>query len=118
MSNYRFRVITNKIRDCYKIDEKIILIKKNIKSLEDLIDMLDAECLFDNEFYEYFKSVSQMESIILFKYLNNLGLDMTYEKEWYVYFKKYLENLNINEESILTEISNKIIFVSLNFRSL
>ena len=44
--------------------DKIQLIKNNIKSLEDLVDMLSADCLFEYEYIMYFKSLSTMEIII------------------------------------------------------
>jgi len=54
LSNSEFRKVTEKIRECSCLEEKIVIINDKIKSLSDLNDMLDAECLFDEEYDLYF----------------------------------------------------------------
>lgn len=109
MSNSRFRSITEKIRGCQSIEEKINLIKNNIESLEDLIDMLDAECLFDDEYEKYFKSLSQFEIILIFKYIQGLSLDNIYSKDWYLSFNKFISQLDTKEQEKIKKIYENII---------
>ena len=109
MSNSRFRSITEKIRGCQSIEDKIKLIKNNIESLEDLIDMLDAECLFDDEYEKYFKSLSQFEIILIFKYIQGLSLDNIYSKDWYLSFNQYISQLDTKEQENIKKISENII---------
>ena len=98
LSNSVFRKVSEKIRECSSIQDKVALIKNNIKSLEDLADMLDAECLFEDEYIMYFKSLSQMEIILLSKYISDLSLENEYEKEWYFEFNKYISSLSEEEQ--------------------
>lgn len=111
MSNSKFKRITEKIRESSSVDEKITLIKNNIESLEDLIDMLDAECLFDKEFNIYFEGLSQFEIVLIFKYISDLSLDNIYDKEWYLIFNKYISKLSEKEQSSINQISEKVLLI-------
>lgn len=48
LSNFVFRKLSEKIREFFLIEDKVVLIKNNIKSLEDLVDILGVECLFED----------------------------------------------------------------------
>jgi len=84
------------------------LIKNNIKSLEDLVDMLGADCLFEDEYIIYFKSLSQMEIILLSKYICELSFENEYEKEWYYEFNKYILSLSEEEQIAIRELKERI----------
>ena len=108
LSNSVFKRLSEKIRECSSIEDKIALIKNNIKSLEDLADMLDAECLFEDEYSIYFKSLSQMEVILLSKYVSDLCLENEYEKEWCFEFKKYSSSLSEKEQVVIGKLKERI----------
>jgi len=98
LSNTVFRKLSEKIRECSKVQDKIELIKNSIKSVGDLVDMLEAECLFEDEYIMYFKSISQMEIILLSKYVSDLRQENEYEKEWYFEYNKYFSSLSEEEQ--------------------
>lgn len=108
LSNSVFRKLSEKIRERSSIQDKVALIKDNIKSLEDLADMLDAECLFEDEYIIYFKSLSQMELILLSKYVSDLSLENEYEKEWYFEFNKYISSLSGEEQATINKLKERI----------
>lgn len=108
LSNSVFRKLSEKIRECSSIKDKIELIKEKIKSLKDLIDMLNAEFLFEDEFLEYFKSLSQMEIILLSKYIEDLSLDGEYEKEWYFKFNEYILSLSEEDKIKIGKLKDSI----------
>ena len=108
LSNSVFRKLSEKIRECSSIQDKVALIKNNIKSLEDLADMLDAECLFEDEYIMYFKSLSQMEIILLSKYVSDLSFDNEYEREWYFEFNKYISSLSEEEQATIIKLKERI----------
>lgn len=111
LSNSAFRKLMTRIRECSSIKEKILLIKNNIKSLEDLVDMLDAECLFGDEFSVYFKSLSEMEIILLLKYIEDLSLDNEYDKDWYFRFNEHISNLGKEEQARIEKLKEKIMSI-------
>ena len=50
----KFREIVNEITLCFDVDSKIEVIKAEILSLEDFIDVLKADCIFENEYRTIF----------------------------------------------------------------
>ncbi len=108
LSNYAFRKLSEKIRDSSSTQDKLLLIKNNIKSLGDLTDMLNAECLFEDEFITYFKGLSKLEIILLARHISDSSMDNEYDKEWYLEFKKYISSLTEDEQMRIDELKEKI----------
>lgn len=107
-SNAYFRNLTNKIRNCLLTEDKIHLIKNNIHSLEDLIDILEAECLYENEFNDLFQSLSDIEIALLLKNVPYLSFQTDYEKEWHIKFNVFFSCLNEEKQKALTILQEKI----------
>ncbi|WP_459478151.1 DUF6179 domain-containing protein [Clostridium saccharoperbutylacetonicum] len=107
LSNTSFKNITEKIRECSSVQDKITLINYNIKSLEDLIDMLNAECLFDDEFMHLFKNLSKTYIILLAKHISDFSFNNDYEKDWYYEFKKYILSLSEEDQKNIEIIKEK-----------
>ena len=108
LSNTAFKNLSEEIRECSTIQDKIKLIKNNLKSLEDLIDMLNAECLFEDEFTLLFKSLSKTHIILLAKHISDFGFNNEYEKEWHHEFKKYILSLSEEDQKNIGKIKEKI----------
>lgn len=108
MSNAQFKKLSEEIRDCSSVEDKIVLIKDNISSLEDLFDILSADCLFEDEYITYFKSLSQMEVVLLSRYIYDLSLENEYEKQWYREFNRYILGLNEKEQKEIKELRDRI----------
>ncbi|HDI3056914.1 hypothetical protein N494_03515 [Clostridium botulinum A2B7 92] len=108
MSNSKFKKLTEEIRECSLVGDKILLIKNNIKSLKDLIDMLNADCLFGDEYITFFKSLSKMEIVLLSKYISDLSFEDEYEKDLYVEFNKYILSLKKEEQRAISELRERI----------
>ncbi|AKA68976.1 DUF6179 domain-containing protein [Clostridium scatologenes] len=108
MSDYKFKKLSEKIRDCSLVEDKIKLIKDEINSLKDLFDILSADCLFEDEYIMYFKSLSQMEVVLLSRYIYDLSLENEYEKEWYSEFNKYISGLSEKEQNKIKKLMERI----------
>lgn len=108
LSNYAFRKLSEKIREYSLIKDKVELIKNKVKSLDDLVDILEAECLFDDEFNELFKNLSKMEIILLSKHISDFNIGNEYSKEWYFEFSKYILSLSEEEQTAINNIKNKV----------
>lgn len=108
ISNSVFKKLSEEIRECSSVQDKITLIKNNIKSLEDLVDMLSAECLFGDEYNMYFKSLSQTEIVLLSKYISDLSFEGEYEKEWYFQFNNYLASFSEKERLAIRKFKERI----------
>ena len=87
------------------LEEKIEIINSKIKSLADLNDVLDSECLFDDEYVTYFNSLNNMQIILISKYIDVYGL----EREWHDYFEAYLDKLSSEERENMVNVKVRII---------
>ena len=65
MANENFKELTDEIRQCSKAKDKVKLIKEHIHSMYDLIDVLEAECLFEEEYLKVFEVLTIMEINLL-----------------------------------------------------
>lgn len=107
LSNSEFRKITDNIRESSSLQEKIKIINDRIKSLGDLNDMLDSECLFKDEYILYFKTLSNMQIILILKYIDEYGL----KRDWNSYFYEYLNLLGDEQKDNICKIKNKIVII-------
>lgn len=108
MTNSEFKKLTEEIRECSLVEDKILLIKDNIRSLEDLVDMLNADCLFGDEYITFFKSLPKMEIVLLSKYISDLSFEYEYKKDLYVQFNKYILSLSKEEQREISELKERI----------
>ncbi|OPJ55666.1 DUF6179 domain-containing protein [Clostridium chromiireducens] len=108
LSNAAFKHLSEEIRECSLIQDKIKLIKNNIKSLEDMIDILNAECLFEGEHIALFKSLSKIELILLTKHISDSNFDREYIEEWYYEFKNYILSLDEKDQESIGEYKERI----------
>lgn len=60
-----FRHITNRIRESTSVEDKLNAIKLGVGSIEDFVDVLNAECLFGDEYTAVYNTLSDMELAIL-----------------------------------------------------
>lgn len=115
LENSRFKDITEEIRDCDKVENKIQIIREEIHSLRDLVDVLGSDCIFDYEFIEIFKALDDFEISLLLKNIpSDSVMDADYgtesEKEWHEKLKEYLDMINEEKKSkIITESLNIIL---------
>lgn len=107
-SNTYFRHLTEKIIACPLSIDKVQLIKNNIHSLEDLIDILGADCLYENEFYDLFQNLSQFEIALLFKNLTASSFESDYEKEWQLKFSEYFSSLSEENQKVIRNLEEQI----------
>lgn len=107
LDDKRFRLIVEDIMDCARAEDKAAIIRSEIHSLGDFIDILEAECLFGDEFHALYNSLGDMELSILARIVfiedirtrhMNFSLanpqEITGEMEWQVEFCNYIQNLN------------------------
>ncbi|MGE5631975.1 MAG: DUF6179 domain-containing protein [Caulobacteraceae bacterium] len=83
MSDSSFRNIVRRIKECSNAKDKAKIIKTNVHSITDFMDILNADCLFGNEYTVVFDALSDMELSIL----GRMVLDDA-ETEWQ---EKYAE---------------------------
>ncbi len=103
----RFCGIVDEILDCDNGAQKTALINTGIQSLGDFIDILEAECLFGEEFKELFAVLGDMElsilaRIVFIEELRNEPGGFSFasweekplDNEWQIELVDYLHSLN------------------------
>ncbi|WML32798.1 DUF6179 domain-containing protein [Clostridium sp. OS1-26] len=113
LDDSRFRNITEEIRNCSRVEDKIEIIREEFHSLRDLMDVFSSDCIFDDEFIDIFKALEDFEVALLIKSISNdKVLDIDYgtesEKEWHEKFNKYLESLDDTKKREIIRISQEI----------
>jgi hypothetical protein len=113
LDDSKFKNITEEIRACSKVEDKMKIIREELHSLQDLVDVLGADCIFDEEFSCIFKGLEDFELSLLLKYLpNNESMDSDYgtesEKEWQEKLKEYLGTIDELKKDEIMRISEGI----------
>ncbi|WP_290460062.1 DUF6179 domain-containing protein [Romboutsia ilealis] len=116
-----FRIVIEEIRETKSIDEKIDIIKSNINSIRDFIDMLKSDCLFKDEFIRLFISLGDLELAMLGKIvfygedrmdkldLKNILLNDTITKyEYEYYYKQFLKRIDLERLKSIEYIINSL----------
>jgi hypothetical protein len=69
MDDEALRRLIDEIQDCRYLSDKIAIIKEQVHSVRDLIEVLNV-CLWGNEYAELFRSFSDLEIAILLHFLH------------------------------------------------
>lgn len=117
-----FRTLVEKIKNSSKTADKITLIATKVKSLDDLIDILSADCLYGNEFKDLYKNISDIELAVLAKIvffeelrvgqldLFNIEANESYEEEWKQRYIEYIIELGENRKRKIEQLISQIEF--------
>jgi len=100
-----FRKITSEIRECRYISDKISIIKREIHSITDLVDIFEGYCIFDNEFFDIFRSFEDMELALLLNRQSKYSED---EKEWHDRLNCFFKEIDLTRRDRIKKLSETI----------
>jgi hypothetical protein len=116
-----YRLVISEIMKCTDVADKIRVIRLSIHSIEDFIDMLNADCLFGNEFEALFSALSDMELAVLGKmvfadelrdgtaHLSEMLVNKKDESvEWQSSYIRYMQGLNRAKIKSIAGLINEI----------
>lgn len=102
-----FRLVVDEIMECAFTKGKTDIVRSNIHSLGDFIDVLEADCFFGDEYYNLFDSFGDMELSILARIVfieeirsNLMEFSLAspgakiMEMDWQIEYVNYLQSLN------------------------
>jgi len=93
MDNEKLRNLINEINDCRFISDKIAMVKEEVNSLSDLVEVLNL-CFWEDEALELFKTLSKEELYIIKHYLDNKYEAYSSDSEWESKFMNYIRGLS------------------------
>ncbi|WP_418791907.1 DUF6179 domain-containing protein [Phosphitispora sp. TUW77] len=115
MDDELFRSIADEIRRCRYVSDKIVIIKREVQSLADLVDILEGYCLFDDEFFEVFQSLEDLELALLLQrlpknaadsQLNYTQLNYTeIEKEWHKQLNSFFKVIDVTKREQIKKLN-------------
>ncbi|KNY29351.1 DUF6179 domain-containing protein [Pseudobacteroides cellulosolvens] len=122
MDDELFRKVTEEIRSCRNVSDKLKIIWQEVHSFVDLVDILGADCIFENEYTEIFSSFGDLELAMLLKelpsnkipdyrYINSRDFDLHLsesEKEWQTALTAYIKNLDNTQMKKIIQMSDKL----------
>ncbi len=107
-----FKKLTEMIRDCEKVENKTTWIREKVNHIEDLRDILEADCIFEQEYQKVYESLEDMEIALL---LNTMRIDrndvmeMEIDKEWFIQLKNYLNQMPIERQNMIKEMAYRTV---------
>lgn len=67
MEDEVFRQLTEELRSCRYVSDKLALLRRHLPSFSDLLDLLDADCFFEEEYSAFFPTLEDGELALLFQ---------------------------------------------------
>ncbi|OGO90698.1 MAG: hypothetical protein A2Y17_03140 [Clostridiales bacterium GWF2_38_85] len=92
ISDEKFRELVDEIRTCENISDKITMIMA-VSSIKDLIDILEANCFFGDEYLKLFTILDEVEFALLNK-ASGIKSERGEDHEWQGYFNEYYSKLS------------------------
>lgn len=111
LADSEFKALTEEIRACKTVKDKLYWIKQKVEHAEDLRDILEADCIFEEEYIEIYKSFEDVEIAMLWALFRVDDHDMSeveVDKEWFNYLKQYLNEMPQERREAILEMSYKI----------
>ncbi|MBO0996020.1 DUF6179 domain-containing protein [Bacillus sp. SD088] len=128
MSDTHFRLIIEKVMNSEKIADKVDVIRTNFHSLHDYIDMLNTDCLMNDEYEALFKTFGDVELAILIKMvfyeeLRNDSADLSslygkekeHENEWQAHFIEFIQSIDMNRKGAIEKYVSDIDYEEISF---
>jgi len=113
LDNDHFRRLSDDIRECRYVSDKITLFHKETLSITDLTDLLESDCFFDDEYLELFDSLEDIQLALLIKNLSvnpddSSFLDEENNQEWKSSLNQFLLQMDPKRKSAILAIADQI----------
>lgn len=112
MDDGAFRRLTDELRGCRHTQDKLLLIQTQVRSMSDLLDLLESGCLFGREFAVLFSSLQDTELAILSGRLPrdaNDTLHHTAEEDvWHAAFRQFLSGLETGRAGRIRALARQL----------
>lgn len=108
-----FKVLTEEIRNCKQVEDKVKWIQEKVRHVEDLKDLLEADCLFEEEYKAVYEALSDLEIALLLSLTVADNFDMISpadesEEEWQIALDAYLMMQKEDRRLRILELAKRI----------
>lgn len=123
MSDKHFVHLADMVLECEDVLEKIRLVISSVHSMGDYLDLLEADCLFDDEFLSVFEAlddigIAVLGRLVFYEELRSgklqllphklVGFKENIESEWQSYYIEYLLKVDDNKRNNIEKIINNL----------
>lgn len=114
MDDDTFRALTDHIREMESTSKKLQLIREHIANVEDLKDLFEADCIYDEEFEMIFSDLSDMEIALLIRYsmmdeFASIDIELPLEeKEWRKAFAKFVGYMEEKKKLVILALAKEV----------
>ena len=115
MDDDTFKTLSEHIREVESTSEKLQLIRKHIANIEDLKDLFEADCIYEEEFKEIFSDLSDMEIALLIRYSMmdefasiDIEQPLEEEKEWRKAFAQFMGYMEEKKKQAIVELAKEV----------
>ena len=115
MDNNKFKDIQEELSKCVTITEKINIINYEIDSLYDLIDILNSNCIYQEEYQLIFKNFDTDKLSLIYKFITTNNYEYyifnNFDKDsWEYFFFQFINSLTSIEKNNIISLSKNIEF--------
>lgn len=89
MDDEKLRDLIKEIKDCRFIYDKVAIVKEQVKSVRDLVEIL-SQCFWGDDTLELFKAISKDEIYLIKYYLDKKGQGYISDSAWENKFRYYI----------------------------
>lgn len=128
MSDVQMRKLIEKIMESDDAERKVRLIRDHVASLSDYLDLLDAGCLFGNEYEALFADFEDIElaifaKIVLYEELKGNDCDFPEviaeatetDREWEMHYIRFMQQLDVARIESVGRLVNDIDYEEISF---
>lgn len=123
MSDEDFIQLVNLILECEDLSGKVSLVISGVHSMGDYLDLLEADCLFSDEYLSVFEALDEIGIAVLGRHVfyeelrcgklqllphRLIGFKENVEPEWQLNFIEYLLKLDDNKRIDIENLINRI----------
>ena len=109
MSDAKLRDLLNEITSCSNVKDKINILKYDVDSIYDLIDILESDAIDANEYYMVFSSFTKEILALIYSYgINNIDIEEVDTFNWRKFYMSYIESIEEDEMNKIIELSEML----------
>ncbi len=109
MSDEKFRELLKEINSCSNVKDKINILKYDVDSIYDLIDILESDTISANEYYMIFNSFTKEILALIYSYgIDNIDIKEVDTFDWRKFYMSYIESIEENAMNEIIELSKML----------
>ena len=109
MSDAKLRDLLREITACNNVKDKINILKYDVDSIYDIIDILESDAIDANEYYMIFSSFTKEILALIYSYgIDNIDIEEVDTFNWRKFYMSYIESIEEEDMKEIIELSKML----------